>query len=135
MLTHSDRTKITSNGKEVAWFRCCPAKCHTSLLMVEIVPLLKRRPPFPHLMEKKEILHKVPFLKGKKLQCVWVWSFIGFSHFASCDKFVISCKSCKTRVVCFCFGHSLNPLFLLWSDFRELLNVLLILGILTSEMV
>ena len=53
MLTHSDRTKITSNGKEVAWFRCCPAKCHTSLLMVEIVPLLKSRPPFPHLIEKK----------------------------------------------------------------------------------
>lgn len=136
MLTHSDRTKIISNGKEVAWFRCCPAKCHTSLLMVEIVPLLKSRPPFPHLIEKKRrFFTKYHFLKGSK------WSVFGFglslvfSHFASCDKFVISCKSCKTRVVCFCFGHSLNPLFLLRSDFREVLNVLLILGILTSEMV
>lgn len=135
MLTHSDRTKITSNGKEVAWFRCRPAKCHTSLLMVEIVPLLKRRPPFPHLIKKRRFFTKYHFLKGRKCSVFGFGLSLIFSHFTSCDKFVISCKSCKTRVVCFCFGHSLNPLFLLWSDFREVLNVLLILGILTSEMV
>ena len=98
--------------------------------------IVKRRPSFPHLIEKKRRLFtKYHFLKGRKCSVFGFGLLLVFSHFASCGKFVISCKSCKTRVVCFCFGHSLNLLFLLWSDFCELLNVLLILGILTSEMV
>lgn len=89
--------------------------------MVEIVPLLKRRPFFPHLIEKKRrFFTKYHFLKGRKCIVFGFGISLVFSHFASCDNFVISCKSCKTRVVCFCFDHSQNPLFLLWSDFCEL---------------
>ena len=98
--------------------------------------IVKKKAPLPPPHRKKRrFFTKYHFLKGRKCSVFRFGLSLVFSHFASCDKFVISCKSCKTRVVCFCFGHSLNPLFLLWSDFRELLNVLLILGILTSEMV
>lgn len=98
--------------------------------------IVKKQAPLPPPHRKKRrFFTKYHFLKGSKCSVFGFGLSLVFSHFASCDKFVISCKSCKTRVVCFCFGHSLNPLFLLWSDFREVLNVLLILGILTSEMV
>ena len=90
----------------------------------------KKAPLPPPHRKKRRFFTKYHFLKGRKCSVFRFGLSLVFSHFASCDKFVISCKSCKTRVVCFCFGHSLNPLFLLWSDFRELLNVLLILGIL-----
>ena len=95
----------------------------------------KKAPLSPPRRKKRRFFTKYHFLKGSKCSVFGFGLSLVFSHFASCGKFVISCKSCKTRVVCFCFGHSLNPLFLLWSDFREVLNVLLILGILTSEMV